>query len=93
MNDKAHRDAALPRPLVCAIEAATSGWREFEVACDLCAEDSRNACSDDNAPQGRLERAIARALLDVWRHGQGSAEAVGSAYALVAVRRRSCISK
>jgi hypothetical protein len=33
-----------------------------------------------------MEHAIARALLDAWSYGVGSAEAVGSAYAAVASR-------
>ena len=40
----------------------------------------------DRVAQGRLEHAIARALLDAWTHGLCSAEAVGSAYALVGDR-------
>lgn len=72
--------------ILCAIDAATDSLRVFQIACGLFAVDSGEKGGADDVAQGRLERAIARALLDAWTDGHCSAEAVGSAYALVAGR-------
>ncbi len=80
-------DASLiPPDILRAIDAATDSPLVFRIACGLFAVDSGEMGGTDDVAQGRLERAIARALLDAWADGHGSAEAVGSAYALVADR-------
>ena len=86
----AHRgnvDASqIPPDVLRAIDAATDSPMVFQIACGLFAVDSGEMGGTDDVAQGRLERAIARALLDAWTDGHGSAEAVGSAYARVADR-------
>lgn len=69
-----------------AIAAASEGPRELEIAYRVFSEDAAEMRGDDGVAQGRLEHAIARALLDAWTHGLCSAEAVGSAYAFVGNR-------
>jgi hypothetical protein len=74
----------IPSSILCAIAIAAPVQRHFELACRLFADDTTEARGDDHVPGARLEHAIARALLDAWIHGQGSAETVGAAYALLA---------
>jgi hypothetical protein len=69
-----------------AIDAATDSLAVRQIACGMFAVDSGEMGGADEAPRGRLDRAIARGLLDAWTHGQCSAEAVGAAYALAADR-------
>ncbi len=76
----------IPPSISSALAAAAGDERRFEIACALIAADAGESRGDDHVPQGRLEHAIARALLHAWTHGQCSPEAVGSAYALVADR-------
>ena len=86
-SQRANQDAPqIPPRILCAIDAATDSLRVFQIACGLFAVDYGEVGGPDDVAQGRLERAVARALLDAWTDGHGSAEAVGSAYALVAER-------
>lgn len=76
--------ATIPPPILRGIEGAAKGEVERAVARLLFLADATER--GDHVRQARMEHAIARALLDAWSSGIGSAEAVGSAYAAVASR-------
>jgi hypothetical protein len=58
----------------------------FSIACRLFVEDTTGPDFKESVSAARLERAIARATLNAWMRGQGSAEGVGAAYAVVGNR-------
>jgi hypothetical protein len=76
----------VPEEVRTAIQRATNDDAAFSTACRLFLEDTRAGRFDDTVRSARLEHAIARAMLDAWAHGQGTADDVGEAYALVGER-------
>jgi hypothetical protein len=76
----------VPPAILHAIDAATHSLPVRQVACGMLAMDSGEIGAADDSVHGRLDRAIARAMLDAWSEGHCSAEAVGAAYALAADR-------
>ena len=76
----------VPPAILHAIDAATDSLPVRQVACGMVAIDSGEMGGADDSVHGRLNRAIARGMLDAWSEGHCSAEAVGAAYALAAGR-------
>ena len=76
----------IPDPVRVAIRLAARDEAAFAIACRLFVEDAAEKCFEDSVSAARLERAVARSTLDAWARGQGSAEGVGVAYAIVGAR-------
>jgi hypothetical protein len=72
-----HLASRVPDRVRIAIERATDDVAAASTAYRLFLEDTKGALFDNTAHTGRLEHAVARAMLDAWAHGQGSAEDVG----------------
>ncbi len=73
----------IPPPIREAIRAPAEDQDTFSIASQLFVEDASDSRPDDRLAEGRLEHAVARATLEAWRHGLGSAVSVGQAYAAV----------
>jgi hypothetical protein len=73
----------IPSPIQAAIRAAAGDDASLLMALRLFVEDTGEPGPDDQVTEGRLERAVARAMLEAWLHGVGSAASVGLAYAAV----------
>jgi hypothetical protein len=82
----AYLDSRIPDPVRVAIRLAAGDEAAFAIACRLFIEDAAAGCFEDSVSAARLERAVARSTLDAWARGQGSAEGVGVAYAVVGAR-------
>jgi len=75
---------AIPAPIQEGIRAAAIEPFSLLIACRILVEDmSESSGYEAQVAEGRLERAVARATLDAWLHGLGSAMSVGLAYAAV----------
>ena len=79
-------EAGIPPLIARAIRLVVRDELAFSAACLLFVEDTSDSRPEDRVSIARLERAIARATLHAWTHGQGSTESVGSAYAVVGDR-------
>jgi hypothetical protein len=79
----------IPSTIREAIRAAAEDQNSFSVASRLFVRDASDSCPADRLAEGRLEQAVARATLEAWRHGLGSAVSVGQAYAAVAHAART----
>lgn len=73
--------SGIPPPVRHGIRVATHDEPAFAIACRMLVEDLDEPRQQDTIAAARLERAIARAMLDAWRHGIASADEVGAAYA------------
>jgi hypothetical protein len=73
----------IPERVRLSIQDAADDVTAFSIACRLFVDDTTGADLKDPVSAARLERAVARATLNAWTRGQGSAEGVGSAYAVV----------
>ena len=82
-------EGRIPPPIREAIRAAAEDQGSFSDASSLFVDDASDACPADHFAEDRLERAVARATLEAWRHGLGSAVSVGVAYAAVANASRT----
>lgn len=80
------REEQIPPPIREAIRAATTDRAGFAIACRLFVDDASDSRPDNHVAEGSLDHAVARATLDAWLHGQGSAESVGHSYATVGNR-------
>jgi hypothetical protein len=74
---------AIPAPIQEGIRAAAIEPFSLLIACRILVEDMSESGHEARYAEGRLERAVARATLDAWLHGLGSAMSVGLAYAAV----------
>jgi hypothetical protein len=67
-----------------AVRAAAEDPSSFSAASRLFVDDVRDSHPADDFAEDRLERAVARATLEAWGHGLGSAAGVRLAYAAIA---------
>ena len=73
----------IPSPIQAPIRAAAGDDASLLMALRLFVEDMGEPGPEGHVAEGRLERAVARATLEAWLHGVGSAAGVGLAYAAV----------
>jgi hypothetical protein len=79
----------IPSAIREAIRAAAEDESSFSAASRLFVDDASDSWPADHLAGDRLELAVARATLEAWRHGLGSAVSVGLAYAAVANASRT----
>jgi hypothetical protein len=79
----------IPSSIREAIRAAAEDESSFSAASRLFVDDASDSRPADRLAEDRLEQAVARATLEAWRHGLGSAVSVGQAYAAVANASRT----
>lgn len=73
----------MPGPIRHAMLSAAGGEASFSIASRLFVDDASDSRPEEHGADCGLEHAVARATLDAWLSGLGSAESVGQAYAAV----------
>jgi hypothetical protein len=89
LGTRAPGRGAVLQPICEAIRALCRDQPHYAAACRLIADDAASVLPGGDRRRARLERALARTILDLWACGMATPEDVASAYAGLALELRA----